>query len=54
LNRDTGHVLRSLTDFDDAENDSPLRLITPIDWDRPKADFRTWVKTLLPKKEPSK
>jgi len=50
LNRNTGHVLRSLTYFDDAESDQPLRLTTPVDWDRLKADFRTWVKALLPKK----
>ncbi len=50
LNRNTGHVLRSLTYFDDAENDQPLRLVTPVDWDRLKTDFRSWVKALLPKK----
>ena len=49
LNRDTGHVLRSLTYFDDAENDQSLRLITPVEWDRVKADFKTWVRALLPK-----
>ena len=49
LNRNIGHVLRSLTYFDDAENDQPLRLTGPVDWDRLKADFRTWVKALLPK-----
>ncbi len=49
-NRNTGHVLRSLTYFDDAENDLLLRLATPVDWDRLKTDFRSWVKALLPKK----
>ena len=50
LNRDTGHVLRSLTYFDDAEGDQPLRLRIPVDWECLKTDFRTWVKALLPKK----
>jgi len=39
-----------LTYFDDAENDQPLRLTAPINWDRLKTDFRTWIKALLPKK----
>ncbi len=47
-NRDTGHVLRSLTYFEDAEDEPALRLIAPVDWEGLKADFRAWVRELLP------
>jgi hypothetical protein len=47
LNRDSGHVIRSLTYFEDADPDPSLRLIAPVDWERVKTDFRTWVKALL-------
>ena len=47
--RDLGHVLRSLTYFNDAEGDPSLRLLTPLDWDAVKADLTSWVKMLLPR-----
>ena len=47
-NRDLGHVLRSLTYFDDAEDEPWPQLIVPVDWEGLKEDFRTWVRALLP------
>jgi predicted nucleotidyltransferase component of viral defense system len=46
--RDVGHVIRSLTYFDDADAEPALRLIAPLSWERIKADFRSWVGALLP------
>ncbi len=44
---DTGHVLRSLVYFDDADREPPLRLLTGIDWPQVKADFERWVDAFL-------
>lgn len=45
--RDIGHVVRSLTYFDDADDEPPLRLLSDIDWDTVKTDFVSWVRELL-------
>ena len=45
---DTGHLVRSLVFFDDADREPELRLLAPIVWERVKADFRRWVAKLLP------
>ncbi len=41
--RDIGHVVRSLTYFDDADEEPPLRMLVDIEWDSVKADFVGWV-----------
>jgi len=46
--RDLGHVIRSLTYFGDADDEPPLRMIAETDWETVKADFRTWIRALLP------
>jgi len=46
--RDVGHVVRSLTYFDDAELEPDPRLLIEIKWSGIKADFLTWVAGLLP------
>jgi hypothetical protein len=45
--RDTGLVIRSLSYFDDADEEPQLRLLIEIDWERVKSDFLTWVSRLL-------
>lgn len=45
--RDIGHVVRSLTFFDDADGEPPLRLLTDVDWDKIKRDLVGDVKDLL-------
>jgi hypothetical protein len=46
--RDVGHVVRSLTYFDDAEEEPDPRLLVPLPWDRVKTDLLRWVAGLLP------
>lgn len=45
--RDTGHVIRSLSYFDDADEEPELRMLIDLDWGRVKSDFLTWVSGLL-------
>lgn len=45
--RDTGHVIRSLSYFDDADEEPQLRMLIKLDWERVKSDFLTWVSRLL-------
>ena len=45
--RDIGHVVRSLTFFDDAEDEPPLRLLIDVDWQTVKRDLVGWVEELL-------
>jgi predicted nucleotidyltransferase component of viral defense system len=47
--RDVGHVVRSLTFFDDADEEPDPRMLIEVRWDRVKADFLNWVTALLPK-----
>lgn len=44
---DVGHVVRSLTYFDDAELEPELRMLRPASWARVKDDMRSWVEDLL-------
>ena len=45
--RDIGHVVRSLTYFDDADEEPPLRLLIDVDWDEIKLDLVGRVRELL-------
>lgn len=45
--RDTGHILRSLTWFDDAELEPEAQLLRPVPWSRVKADTLAWVEALV-------
>ena len=45
--RDIGHVVRSLTYFDDADEEPPLRLLIDVDWNEIKRDLVVRVKELL-------
>jgi predicted nucleotidyltransferase component of viral defense system len=45
--RDIGHVVRSLTYFDDADEEPPLRLLIDVDWEEIKLDLVGRVKELL-------
>jgi len=45
--RDIGHVVRSLTYFDDADEEPPLRMLADIEWDSVKRDFEGWVTDLV-------
>ena len=45
--RDIGHVVRSLTYFDDANEEPPLRMLVDIEWDSVKRDFAGWVTDLV-------
>jgi hypothetical protein len=45
--RDIGHVVRSLTYFDDADEEPPLRLLIDVDWEEIKRDLVGRVKELL-------
>jgi hypothetical protein len=45
--RDIGHVVRSLTYFDDADEEPPLRLLIDVDWEEIKSDLVARVKGLL-------
>lgn len=45
--RDIGHVVRSLTYFDDADEEPPLRVLVDIEWDSVKRDFTGWVSGLM-------
>ena len=45
--RDIGHVVRSLTYFDDADEEPPLRMLVDIEWDSAKRDFTGWVSDLV-------
>lgn len=44
---DVGHVVRSLTYFDDAEREPELRPLRPAPWPEVKSDLRAWVEDLL-------
>lgn len=44
---DIGHVVRSLTYFDEADQEPPLRLLLDAPWERVKGDFGRWVGELL-------
>ena len=44
---DIGHVVRSLTYFDDADEEPPLRMVADIEWDTVKRDFVVWVSDLV-------
>jgi hypothetical protein len=44
---DVGHVVRSLTYFDDAELEPGLRMLRPAPWATVKDDMRSWVEELL-------
>lgn len=45
--RDIGHVVRSLTYFDDADEEPPLRLLIDVDWEEIKGDLVRSVQQLL-------
>ena len=45
--RDIGHVVRSLTYFDDADEEPPLRLLIDVEWEEIKRDLVGRVKELL-------
>jgi hypothetical protein len=45
--RDIGHVVRSLTYFDDADEEPPLRLLIKVDWEEMKRDLLGRVRELL-------
>ena len=45
--RDIGHVVRSLTYFDDADEEPPLRLLIDADWQEIKRGLMSGVKELL-------
>ncbi len=45
--RDIGHVVRSLTYFDDANTEPELRMLVEAPWDEIKIDFLRWVGELL-------
>jgi len=45
--RDIGHVVRSLTYFDDADEEPPLRLLIDVDWEEIKRNLVGRVKELL-------
>lgn len=45
--RDIGHVVRSLTFFDDADEEPPLRLLIGVDWEEVKSDLVDNVKELI-------
>lgn len=45
--RDTGHVIRSLSYFDDADEEPELRMLIEHDWEQVKSDFLAWVSGLL-------
>jgi len=45
--RDIGHVVRSLTYFDDADEEPPLRLLIDLDWEEIKLDLVGSVKEHL-------
>jgi predicted nucleotidyltransferase component of viral defense system len=45
--RDIGHVVRSLTYFDDADEEPPLRLLIDVDWEEIKLDLVGRVRELL-------
>jgi hypothetical protein len=45
--RDIGHVVRSLTYFDDADEEPPLRLLIDVDWEEVKRDLVGKVRELL-------
>ena len=45
--RDFGHVVRSLTYFDDADEEPPLRLLIDVDWEEIKRDLVSGVGKLL-------
>ena len=45
--RDIGHIVRSLTYFDDADEEPPLRLLIDVDWEEIKLDLVGRVKELL-------
>jgi predicted nucleotidyltransferase component of viral defense system len=45
--RDIGHVVRSLTYFDDADDEPPLRLLIDFDWEGIKRDLADGVRGLL-------
>ena len=45
--RDIGHVVRSLTYFDDADEEPPLRLLLDVDWEEVKRDLVSGVGQLL-------
>lgn len=44
---DVGHVVRSMTYFDDADLEPELRMLRPASWARVKDDMRSWVEDLL-------
>ena len=46
--RDVGHVVRSLTYFEDAEQEPELRMLMPLDWEEVKRDLLRAVGGLLP------
>ena len=45
--RDIGHVVRSLTYFDDADEEPPLHLLIDVDWEEIKRNLVDRVKELL-------
>lgn len=46
--RDVGHVVRSLTYFEDAEQEPELRMLMPLNWEEVKRDLLRAVGGLLP------
>ncbi len=40
-------MIRSLTYFDDAEHEPPLRLLADVAWSTVKADLTRWTSELL-------
>lgn len=49
--RDIGHVVRSLTYFDDADEEPPLRMLVDIEWDSVKRELAGWVADLMSAEE---
>ncbi len=47
VTRDIGHVVRSLTYFDDADEEPPLRMVVDIEWNSVRRDFADWVSDLV-------
>jgi hypothetical protein len=45
---DVGHVIMSLTYFDDAEGDDTPEMLWKISWEEIKGSIRKWVGELLP------
>ena len=47
--RDVGHIIRSLTYFEDADTEPPLRMLVDVSWDEVKADITRAASGLFPR-----